>query len=258
MSISGGAAGRAALASLPASLPAPVARFVAVAGPRQPTRIETAVLDTAGWMRRPGIPPIPLDIRMSHVLGEAFVHDIRIGRRPVSFRFGLDAYVDGRGVVRIGRSLRTGPAIDQGALIAMWGEALVFVASWIDRADIGWEPLDAGSARLIVPGPTGPIPITVEFDPASGLPSACHAERHKDEGGLTPWTGTWQDWRIRGGVLAPRRLGAAWSDEPRPWLDLHVRAVAFDLAVDDERDRVRRIRQGMKHSHQRDSQRGST
>src|SRR4249920_3077363 len=80
-------------------LPAPVARFVELVTGRGAPRIETLVLETDAWMRRPKMPPIPLAIRMSHRLGESFVHRIRVGRGPCSFQFGMDAFIDGRGLV---------------------------------------------------------------------------------------------------------------------------------------------------------------
>ena len=228
-----------------ATLPAPVARFAAAATPASGARLRTVALETDAWMSRPGIPRIPLTIRMSHVLGEAFVHDIRIGRSPLSFRFGLDAFVDDHGLVRIGRTVRFGPRIDQGTLVAMWGEALIFPEAWIGRPDVEWAPVGELTARLIVPGPSGPVSMDVEFDPATGLPSICRADRYKDDGPLTPWTGRWSDWRPVGrGDLVPQRMRVRWLDEPKPWLDIRVRRVLIDAPVDAELERVRRIREG--------------
>ena len=79
--------------------------------------------------------------------------------------------------MRVGRSVEAGPTFDQGALIAMWGEALVFPGSWSDRADVRWVADGEDSAWLIVPGGDGDIPIRVAFDPETGLPAACLADR---------------------------------------------------------------------------------
>jgi hypothetical protein len=202
-------------------LPAPVARFIAGAVPASTPRTRTVVLETTAWMSRPGMPRIPLTIRMSHVLGEAFVHDIRIGRSPLAFRFGLDAFVDGQGLVRIGRSVSSGPRIDQGALIAMWGEALVFPSAWLGRPDVAWQPIDESTARLFVPGRSGPVSMDVDFNLATGLPSACRTDRYKGDGPLMPWIGRWSSWRPVGrGVLVPRRMEVRWLDEPKPWLEI--------------------------------------
>jgi hypothetical protein len=222
-------------------LPACVGRFVELAAEAESGPFQTVTLDTTAWMHRPGLPPIPLEIRMAHRLGEAFVHDIRIGRRPVSVRFGLDAFVDGRGAMRIGRTVKLGPTYDRGALIAMWAEALTFPFAWLDRTDVRWEAIDVSTARLVVPFEDGDVPITVAFDTSTGLPDLCIADRHKGDGPLTPWTGVWRDWRVADGVLAPRRLVVRWLDEPDPWLAITVRSIAVGAPVDAEIARARRV-----------------
>jgi uncharacterized protein DUF6544 len=222
-------------------LPACVARFVELSAEAHSGPFRTVALRTTAWMHRPGLPLIPLDIRMVHRLGDAFVHDIRIGRRPVSVRVGLDAFVDGRGVMRIGRTLKRGPSYDRGALIAMWAEALTFPSAWLDRTDVRWEAIDDTTARLVVRFDDGDVPITVTFDPVTGLPDLCFAERHKGDGPLTPWIGVWRDWRVADGVLAPRRLVVQWLDEPVPWLAITVRSIAIDAPVDAELDRARQV-----------------
>jgi len=180
---------------------------------------------------------------MTHLLGQAFVHDIRVGIPPLAFRLGLDAYVDGRGLVRIGRTTRSGERIDQGALIAMWGEALVIPDAWLTQPDMAWEPIDESAARLVVSRSSGPVVLDVQFSPATGLPSSCRADRYKDEGALTPWVGRWSNWRAAaGGVLVPRRMDVRWLDEPKPWLDIRVRRVLLNAPVDTELARVRAIR----------------
>ena len=187
-------------------LPEPVARYRALAKEGDPPAIDTVLIETTAWMRRPGMPRIPLEIRMAHRLGHEFVHDIRIGRGRLSFRFGLDGYVGGHGLMKVGPSVQTGVEFDQGALIALWGEALGFPAAWEKRTDIRWEAGDQHTARLVVPGPEGEIPITVGFDPDTGCPAYCTAHRYKTTGPKVGWTGRFTDWRrFDGGVLAPGR-----------------------------------------------------
>jgi hypothetical protein len=193
-------------------------------------------------MRRPGMPPIPLRITMSHRLGDAFVHDIRVGVGRASFRFGLDAYVNGRGVMRVGPSVQAGPEFDQGALIALWGEALNFPAAWDRRPDIRWRPIDEHAATLVIPGEDDEIPIGVTFDALTGYPTSCEANRHKGTGGKVPWRGTSSKWRrFDGGVLAPGRFQVKWSDEPRPWLDIVVDSVVVNAPVDAALEMARRV-----------------
>lgn len=214
-----------------AALPAPVARYLDLAGGVVP--VETIVIDSAAVMRRPGMPPIPLEIRMSHSLGHEFVHEIRIGRGRISFAFGLDAYVDGRGLMKVGPSIQTGPHFDQGALIALWGESLGFPSAWQERKDVRWEAIDDHTARLVVQGPEGEIPISVRFDPATGHPASCAADRFKANGPKVGWIGRFSDWRrFADGVLAPGQFTVQWADEPRPWIDIRTRSLSINAPVE--------------------------
>jgi hypothetical protein len=221
-------------------LPPPVARFLDLAMHEHVGTIDTVEMTCDAWMRRPSWLLIPLEIRMSHRLGVAFVHEIRIGRNALSFPIGLDAFVDGRGAMVVGRSIQTGPTFDQGARIAMWGEALTFPASWLGRTDVRWESIDVRTARFIVPSPKGDLPILVSFDYRTGLPTSCAADRYKGRGPLTRWYGAWSDWMVGPeGVLAPRRMEVRWADEPDPWLTIRVTRLAVNTPVDATFDLAR-------------------
>jgi hypothetical protein len=214
--------------------PPPVARYQSLALAEAPAQIETVAIDTTATMRRPGLPPIPLQIRMSHRLGHEFVHDIRIGRGVFSFRFGLDAYIDGRGVLKVGRSVQTGPSIDQGALVALWGEALAFPPAWQGRTDVSWRRVDDDTALLVAADRQGEIRITVGFDQPTGFPTFCEAERYKADGPKMRWRGMLSDWRrFADGVLAPGRFQARWADEPYPWIDIRTRSVTINAPIEE-------------------------
>jgi hypothetical protein len=140
----------------------------------------------------------------------------------------------------VGRSVQTGPTFDQGARIAMWGEALVFPGAWLSRDDVTWQAIDDGSARLVVPSADGEIPIRVDFDTATGLPRRCIADRYKGRGPLTRWAGSWSDWRVsRDGVFAPYRMAVRWADEPHPWLTIRVTGLTVAVPVEGTLDKVR-------------------
>ena len=221
-------------------LPPPVARFVDLTVNWPLGAIATVEMECDAWMRHPWWLPVPLEIRMVHRLGVAFVHEIRIGRGRLSYPIGLDAFVDERGAMIVGRSAQTGRTFDQGARIAMWGEALIFPAAWTARTDVGWESIDARTARFIVPSPDGDVPILVSFDPDTGLPTSCAADRYKGRGPLTRWYGIWSNWAVGAeGVLAPRLMQVRWADEPRPWLTIRVARLALNTPVDATFDRAR-------------------
>ncbi|HET9521041.1 MAG TPA: DUF6544 family protein [Candidatus Limnocylindrales bacterium] len=221
------------------TLPAPVARFRELARHDGPPVVETVAIECHATMRRPRMPRFPLRIRMFHRVGRAFVHDIRMGIGPLSCRMGLDAYVDGHGLMKIGPSVQTGIEFDQGALIALWGEALGFPSAWDGREDVRWEAVDDRTAILVVDGPEGEIPITVGFDPATGCPAYCEADRYKSKGPKVRWRGASSDWRRFDGVLAPGRFSAAWADEPYPWLEIRIDSLQVNVPVDERLDEGR-------------------
>lgn len=222
-------------------LPPPVARFLDLVQLEGPERVATVAIRAEGTLHRPGIPPIPLAIGMHHRLGREFAHDIAIGRGRLAFHFGADAYVDGRGCMQVGRSFTSGPAFDQGALIAMWCEAIGFPSSWLGREDVRWDAGDWHTATFVVPEPATGIPIRVLFDPGTGCPAEFQALRHKAEAGLVAWSGRTSAWRRFHGVLAPGRFEVHWADEPRPWLDLRVLEVQPGAPVDEALDRARQL-----------------
>ncbi len=230
-------------------LPEPVARFVELVAGGGTSQVSTLVLETEAWMRRPKLPPIPLAIRMSHRLGEAFVHRISIGRGRLSIPFGMDAYVDGRGLMKVGPSVQVGPTFDDGALIAMWGEALVFPGAWLHRPDVRWDAVDAHTAVLVVSSDHGDVPLTVAFDRSVGFPVSCEADRHKGSGPRVGWTGRWGRWRpTRAGIFAPSRMDVRWADEDRPWLDLRVTSIDLNGRVDADVADARRVLAAASHS----------
>ena len=208
------------------ALPPPVERFVQLATGGRTPRIDTMVLETDAWMRRPKLPPIPLRIRMSHRLGTAFIHRIRVGRGLLSVPIGMDAYVDGRGFMKVGPSAQASPTFGEGALIAMWGEALVVPSAWLNRSEVRWDAVDAETAVLAVTGEHGEVPLMVTFDTQTGFPTSCEADRHKGSGPKVRWVGRWSRWRPAGaGILVPSRMvsvgwtrsGHGWSSRSRPF-----------------------------------------
>jgi hypothetical protein len=211
-----------------------VERFRAIALQDGPQRIETLDIEADAWMRVPGMPRLPVRLRMAHRVGRAFVHEIRAGRGPLSLRVGVDAYIDGRGYMKVGRAVHAGPTYDQGALIALWGEELAFPTAWESHPDVHWEPVDDATAHFVVRGPEGPITSLVRFGAGSWCPELFAVDRYNGDGPKVRWRVASTDWRRwPGGVLAPRRFRVRWADEPQPWLAMNVRALRVNSPVDD-------------------------
>jgi hypothetical protein len=80
----------------------------------------------------------------------------------------------------------------------------------------------------------------VSFDPLTGLPASCAADRYKGVGPLTRWYGAWSDWVVGPeGVLAPRRMQVRWADESHPWLTIRVARIAVNTPLDETFERAR-------------------
>src|SRR4051812_32419267 len=74
-----------------------------------------------------------------------------------------------------------GPKTDSAANLGMWAEAMAFPSIYLTDPGVRWEPIDARSARLVVPAPEGEDGFAVEFDPATGLIARMWTLRYRDE-----------------------------------------------------------------------------
>ena len=192
--------------------------------------IDTAWIKCDAGMRRPWWMPIPLQIRMSHHLGVAFVHEIRIGRGALSLPFGLDAFVDGRGRwswadrPRPGRSSTRAPRSRCGAKpsssrrVARQRGRRLGVGRRPDRAP------DRPETRGRDPHPRG-------LPPPHRAANLLFRRPYKGAGPRTRWYGAWCDWVVGPeGVLAPRRMPVRWADESHAWLTIRVTRLAVNSA----------------------------
>ena len=72
------------------------------------------------------------------------------------------------------------------------------------------------------------------FDPTTGFPAYCTADRYKAHGPKVGWTGRFGDWRrFDAGVLAPGRFEVQWADEPLPWIEIRTMSVSVNAEIDD-------------------------
>ncbi len=220
---------------LPAGLPAPVERFYrALYGDRIPA-IESAVLSGRATLRLGGL-TFPGRFRFVHQAGQGYRHYIEatLFGRPL-MRVN-EHYLDGvsRMALPFG-VIENDPQVNQGANLALWGEAMWFPALFLSDPRARWSPLLAHSARLHVPFEGGEEVLTVWFDPATGLPRMMEAMRYKgpDSAGKTPWRNELSRWTTLGGQPLFGTGAVTWLDEGTPWARFTVEEAVFNADVAD-------------------------
>ncbi len=184
---------------------------------------------------------MPGDATMRFRLGTAYVSDLRIGLGPLTAVRGLDAFVDGTGMTRIGKACDMGMEIDQGAFLALWAQSVLFPRAWDRLPGLRWTALDSQRARVTLPFAGGEETATVSFDPeGTAFPVAFEADRYRVIGGpKIGWRVDYADWHWRTGVALPTRLVVTWADQPAPWFDMHLDEVGLNEPIDDDLERAR-------------------
>jgi hypothetical protein len=221
-------------------MPPPVERWRHLATSRLPDPPTAIYFDGPARFKRGRLPYLPMRIRTWNRLGVERVSELEVGLLGVTLMRGLDAYVDGRGFTRVGSELSIGPEVDQGAFHVMFLETLLVPAAW--PADIRWEAVHSGAARVVVPFGAGTERADLEFDPNTSLPSLYATDRFKVPGGpKVRWTATLASWRAFGALDYPTELEVRWSDEPQPWLRLRITSAILNPSTSGPMARARAV-----------------
>lgn len=203
-------------ATLPllAGLPAPVARFYRLRYGDQVPLIETAVITGRGTMRLLNL-PVPIRFRFTHEAGRNYRHEIELAPFGVPLMRGDETYIDGRGWARTPGGVDEGAGFDQGSNVSLWVEALTwFPAVLVTDQRVRWQAVDDATALLVVPFGSGRETITVRFDPTTGAIEHVEAIKFKSATGkMTRW------------------VDGTWADEGRPWIQLEVEELVYNIAV---------------------------
>ncbi|HZH76545.1 MAG TPA: DUF6544 family protein [Archangium sp.] len=200
-------------------LPPPVRRYLEVTRAEGKPSLTFALLRQRGGLRTAADKPwMPFESEQVYSMDPpGFLWFARAKVAPGVHMLARDKFVDMHGNMLITlEGLITladgvGPAMDQGAALRFWGEALAF-PEWVRSPCVRWEAMTETRARVRIEQGELKLEAVIDYD-EQGLPVAMHAQRYRDVNGkavLTPWTGHSREWRELDGRLFPTRWESVW------------------------------------------------
>jgi hypothetical protein len=231
----------------PPDLPAPVARYLALALAGSASAIRGAhVRWTGEFQMRPGSGWRPFEAEQHFTTRPpGFVWDARIRMMPLVSVRVRDGYVAGEGTM-LGRVAGLLTVVEQGGTpemaagaLARWlGEAvwfpMAFLPGTMPGEGVRWEAMDDATARATVTDGGTTVSADFHFAPTGEI-TTMTAMRYRDVNGtgvLTAFEGQYRDYARRGGVMIPTSAEVAWVlPEGRfPYWRGRVAAVEYDHA----------------------------
>ena len=196
--------------------------------------IRSAVISGRGTMRVNGI-TLPVRFRFAHAAGRDYRHHIEATMYGIRLLTVHETYVDGVARLELPFGTSDGPNIDQGANLALWAEAIWMPSVWLTDERVRWEPIDAGSASLIVPFGDVEETFTARFDPSTRLLRRLESMRYKGEKvrTKTTWRNDVRRWADLDGRLLAIDTDITWLDDGAPWARLTTEDVVYNADVED-------------------------
>jgi len=151
---------------------------------------------------------------------------------------GQEWYLDGHARLDLPTGLVDNqPRVDRAANLSMWGE-YVWLPGALTAARATWEPIDAVSARLVVPQADGPDTLLAFFDPGTGLLERWEALRWRSPQDPEPirWVTRNHAWTRIDGIGVPALSSVQWADQRQPWLRLSLDDVVWNADLADYLD----------------------
>ena len=202
-------------------LPEPVRQHLRYAIPTGAPAIRTVRMRHTGEMRlKPGARWFPVTGEQYFSAGApGFVWNGIMRLAPLLSVNARDCLLAGHGnmLVKFGAAIpmadARGPQIDQASRLRWLAELTWFPYGFVSEA-VQWEAIDERSARatLLKDGP--PVSAIFEIDD-EGRFVRISANRYRDLGGgkqeLTPWTGSYGEYRQFDGFRVPSSIEVAWQ-----------------------------------------------
>ena len=219
---------------LPDDLPAPVARFYREIYGEEIPVIESAVISGRATLRPMGNITFPGRFRFTHITGQDYRHYIELTLFGLPIMKVNERYIDGSALMELPFGEESGPKIDQGANLALWGEAVWMPALWITDPRVRWEPVDDETAILVAPFGEEEEHFILRFDPADGRLHLLEAMRYKgtEDEGKTLWLNEALAWGDVDGHNIPTVGAVTWFDDGAPWAVFTVEEIVYNADVD--------------------------
>ena len=221
---------------LPGGLPAPVERFYrAVYGERIPV-IHSIVLSGRAKIRPFGVPTLEARYRFTHIAGKSYRHYIEATIFGLPVMKVNESYINGHSRYETPAGLEEGePKTQQAANLGMWAELSGVPAILLTDQRVRWEPLDEGSAILVVPFEgTGTDRFIVRFDSETGLVTLMEAMRYqkKNSADKTLWVTHALSWARLGDWVINTVGSAWWYGASRPWAVFTAEEIVLNADLD--------------------------
>ncbi len=143
----------------------------------------------------------------------------RLDAGPGLWVDALDRSVSGKGGMRVSLEStftlfdRSGPELDQGSLLRLLSDFVLFPTVLLDDRYVTWTAVDEKRAKAVLRVDDKGVSGVFEFG-ADGLPRAFHADRYYDTGKgkaeLRPWSGDYLDYQPVEGLLVPFHFLGYW------------------------------------------------
>jgi hypothetical protein len=165
---------------------------------------------------------------------------LRIG--PGLWVDARDRSVDGAGgmLIAVESSItiadRRGAEIDQGSLLRLLSDLVLFPTTLLDERYVSWAEMDDTHARATLRVDGREVAGVFDFG-ADGLARGFSADRYFDAGSgtpeLLPWSGDYEDYREAAGMLVPHRFVGYWhvGGKRVPYVDFRLETPEYDVAA---------------------------
>jgi hypothetical protein len=170
----------------------------------------------------------------------AFLWRGRLAAAPGVWIDALDRGVNGKGSMSVSLESsiplfdRVGPELDQGAMLRLLSDFVLFPSIMLDERYVTWQSIDARRAAATFRAPGVSVTGTFEFGD-DGLARAFRADRFLDTGTgqpkLLPWSGEYDDYRQVNGLLVPHHFVGYWhvDGHPIPYVDFLLDTPEYDV-----------------------------